>query len=182
MIPSIVEVFPRDTSTITIQLNGASAHNVSDYMYVCWAITESNLPIKLEKQPPQSLDLNVLDLRYFTSIQGLQNRKDCEDVKDLVTTVKESFEQLEVSKLTNVWLTLQLVMLVILRVGGDNTYNLPHINKIKLEREGKLSTEVLVSEEDMSIINDNNIGINQFRITRYYPQITYSHSKYLIEI
>ena len=46
-------------------------------------------------------------------------------------TVIASFEQLEVSKLTNVWMTLQLVMLAILRVGGDNTYNVPHINKQK---------------------------------------------------
>ena len=54
----------------------------------------------------------------------------------------------------------------ILRVGGDNTYNIPNINKIKLEREGKLRTEVLVSEEDMNMINDHNIGMNQVRITR----------------
>ena len=47
LIPSIVEVFPRNTSTITIQLDGASAHNVDDDIDVCRAITESNLPIKL---------------------------------------------------------------------------------------------------------------------------------------
>ena len=34
LIPSIVEVFMRDTSTITIQLDGASAHNVDDDMDV----------------------------------------------------------------------------------------------------------------------------------------------------
>ena len=104
-------------------MDGASAHNVDDDMDVCRAITESNLPIKLEKQPPQSPDLNVLDLGYFTSIQGLQHKKDFQDVKDLVEKVIELFEQLEVSKLTNVWLTLQLVMLAILWVGVDNTYN-----------------------------------------------------------
>ena len=74
-------------------------------------------------------------------------------MRDLVKTVIESFEQLEVSKLTNVWLTLQLLMLDIVRVGGDNKYTVLHINK-KMEREGKLRTEVLVSEEDMNIIND----------------------------
>ena len=93
---------------------------------------DSNLPIILTNQPPQSPYLNLLDIGYFNSIQGLQHKKDCEDVRDLVKTVIESFEQLEVSKLSNVWLTLQLVMLSILRVGGDNTYNIPHINKIKL--------------------------------------------------
>ena len=81
-----------------------------------------------------------------------------------------------------IWLTLQLVMLSILQLGGDNTYTLPHINKQKMEREGKLRTEVLVSELDMNIIHDYNIGSNQVRITRFYPPITRSHRKYLIEL
>ena len=61
---------------------------------------------------------------------------------------------------------LQLVILDILLKGGDNTYTIPHIKKLKLEREGKLMTQVMVSEEDMNIINDHNIGSNQFMITR----------------
>ena len=85
-------------------------------------------------------------------------------------------------KLTNVWLTLKLLMLSILRVGGDNSYTLPHINKLKLEKEGKLRTEVLVSEGDMNLINEYKIGTNQVRITRFYPPITRARRKYLIEL
>ena len=73
-------------------------------------------------------------------------------------------------------------MLSILRVGGDNTYNVPHINKQKMEREGKLRTEVMVSELDMNIINEYKIGTNQVRITRFYPPITQARQKYLIEL
>ena len=51
-----------------------------------------------------------------------------------------------------------------------------------MEREGKLRTEVMVSELDMNIINDNKIGTNQVRITRFYPPITESRRKYLIEL
>ena len=87
LIPSIVEVFPRDTITIIIQLDGSSAHNVDDDMDLFWEITERNLSTKLEKQPPQSPDLNVLNLGYFTSIQGLQHKKYFKDVKELVKTV-----------------------------------------------------------------------------------------------
>ena len=54
---------------------------------------------------------------------------------------------MDVHKLSNVWITLQLVMLDIILVGGDNTYNMPHINKLKLEIEGKLRADLLVSEE-----------------------------------
>ena len=80
------------------------------------------------------MDLNVMEIDYFTCIQGLQHKKDCEDIKDLVTTLKESLEHLKVHTLSNICLTLQLVMLAILQVGEYNTYNIPHINKIKLER------------------------------------------------
>ena len=103
-------------------------------------------------------------------------------MKDLVKTVIGSYEELEVKKLTNIWLTLKLVMLSIIRVGGYNSYTLPHINKLKLEKEGKLRTEVLVSEGDMNLINEYKIGTNQVRITRFYPPITRARRKYLIEL
>ena len=61
-------------------------------------------------------------------------------MKDLVETVIALYEELEVTKLMNIWMTLQLVMLDILWVGVDNSYILPHINKLKLEKEGKLRT------------------------------------------
>ena len=54
--------------------------------------------------------------------------------------------------------------------------------KLKLEREGNIMTEVLVNEVIMNIIDYYKIGSNQVRITRYYPQITRSCRKYLIEI
>ena len=73
-------------------------------------------------------------------------------------------------------------MLDILKEGGDNTYNIPHINKKKMDREGKLKTEVLVSEDMMELINDYKICTNQVRITSYYPPITCLRGKYLIEI
>ena len=63
-------------------------------------------------------------------------------------------------------------MLDILRLGGDNSYTLYHINKFKLEEECKLRTEVLVSEGDTNLIREYKIGTNQVRITRFYPPIT----------
>ena len=91
LITSIMGKFPGDTITITIKLDGSSSHNVDDDMDVFRAITETNLPIRLTKKPPQIPDLKLLDLRNSTSIQGLHHKKYCEDVKDLVTTVKELF-------------------------------------------------------------------------------------------
>ena len=73
-------------------------------------------------------------------------------------------------------------MLAIIWVGGDNNYNIPHINKQKMEREGKLRTELLVGELDINIINEYKIGSNQVRITHFYPSITRSRRNYLIQL
>ena len=135
--------------TIIIQLDGASAHNIEKDIDVKRSIFDNDLPIIFRKKPPQSQDLNVLDLGYFNSIQGLQYKKEFETVNDLVSNVLKSYEDLDYRKLLNVWITLQLVMLSIIRVKGDNTYHLTHINNIKLEQGGKLSTEVLVNESIM---------------------------------
>ena len=99
------------------------------------------------KQPPQSPDLNVLDLGYFNSIQSLQKTKVCHEVEDLVSAVVSSYVELDNRKLENIWMTWQLVMLEVIRVGGDNTYVIPHINKAKLEKEGLVRTEVLIKED-----------------------------------
>ena len=55
-------------------------------------------------------------------------------MNELVTNVVKSYEELDYGKLLNVWITLQLLMLSILRLKGDNTYQLTHINKMKLEQ------------------------------------------------
>jgi len=54
------------------------------------AIEESDLPISITKQPPQSTGLNVLDLGYFTSIQGLKHNNDLNNVDELVDSFKNS--------------------------------------------------------------------------------------------
>ena len=129
MLPNILEKFPRDTSTIKIQLDGDGAHSIHDDPEINRAFLDSGLNIKLVKQPPQSPDLNVLDLGYINSIQILQKTKVCREVEDLVSGVFSYYVELENMKLVNIWMTWKLVMLEIIKVGGDNTYVLPHVNK-----------------------------------------------------
>ena len=140
-------MFPRDVSTITIQLGGDGAHSIHDDNYIKRAFLDSGLKIELEKQPPQSPDLNVLDLGYFTSIQDLQKTKGCKNVDNLVGNVISSYEELAPSRLINIWVTFKLVMLEIIKVKGKNTYVLPHINKLSLEKEGIIRTEVVIDED-----------------------------------
>ena len=177
LLPNIVALFPRDTGTITIQLDGAGAHSIHNNDLIKRAFIDSGLDIRLMKQPAQSPDLNVLDLGYFTSIQGLQQKMECNTVDDLVENVLKSYEELEIRKLENIWITLQLVMLEIIKINGGNTYVLPHVNKSVLEMEGSIRTEVVIKEELRDMIDIKMNLVNQKLITTYYPTSTCPHSK-----
>ena len=91
-------------------------------------------------QPPNSPDLNVLDLGYFASIQALQYEEDCYNAEDLIQSVQASFQKLEDTKLDETFLTLQKVMECIMRHRGGNDYKLPHMGKQRLRRAGLLPT------------------------------------------
>ena len=125
LLTNIVKKFPRDVITITIQLDGDGDHSINDDKYVKREFLDSGLNIKLEKKPPQGPEVNVLYLGYFTSIQELHHKKGCKNVDDLVSKVISSYEELEPSKLINIWFTLKLVMLEIIKVKGYNMYVLP---------------------------------------------------------
>ena len=96
---------------------------------------------------------------------------------DLVSAVVPSYVELDNRKLVNIWMTWKLVMLEIIKVGGDNTYVIPHINKAKLEKEGLVRTEVLIKEDVKEKVDEFIRGKNQKEITTYYPIKTRSHSK-----
>src|SRR5258708_32507636 len=50
--------------------------------------------IRVVFQPPNSPDMNVLDLGYFRSIQTLQHQHPSNSTEELIATVKRSFEEL----------------------------------------------------------------------------------------
>ncbi|OWY98515.1 hypothetical protein PHMEG_00030705 [Phytophthora megakarya] len=103
--------------------------------------------IRLIFQPANSPDLNVLDLGFFSSIQAVQLEHPVHDVKELVSTVLEAYDKLTWTTLDDVFLSLQNVMLSILRSRGDNEFVL-HLGKQKLRRAGKLP-EVLTCPEEL---------------------------------
>ena len=84
------------------------------------------------------------------------------EVEDLVSNLVASYVELDNRKLVNIWMTWKLVMLEVIRVGGDNTYVIPHINKSKLEKEGLVRTEVLI-KEDVKEKVDELLGVKTRR-------------------
>jgi hypothetical protein len=153
LLPAIVEKCPASMTakTIYIQQDNASSHKAASkgqrFQNCC---KDLGLDVVLTFQPPNSPDLNVLDLSIFNGLQHhafqdkLSNSRE-----ELVRAVDESFRTYSVVSLEKSFLTLQAVMNAILKSNGETNYTLPHINKAKLMREnnGELPPSIEVWTE-----------------------------------
>ena len=124
----------------------------------------------------------MLDLGYFNSIQSLQQQSKMTTIDKLVSCVVDSFNNLSMSPLHNIWITWQLVMLKIILSVGYNIYLLPHKNKCLLERDGLIKTNVVISEDIVQKIKDIPHLNNQKLINGYFRMKTRSISKCLIRV
>lgn len=140
VIPAIKEKWPKESKgdTIFIQQDNATPHVLLDDPEVVFACTADGWNIRMLCQPPNSPDMNVLDLGFFASIQALQYRAECKSIRDLLREVNAAFHALPVEKLDDVFLTLQKVLECVMKAGGSNKFKLPHARKKKLRKEGTL--------------------------------------------
>lgn len=63
-------------------------------------------------------------------------------IDELVHAVETSFEKMKSQQLNNVFLILQTCMKEIINVQRGNNYQIPHIGKNRLEREGNLPLQI----------------------------------------
>jgi hypothetical protein len=96
----------------------------------------------LHSQPAQSPDLNLCDLGLCNAIQSDCNKITPWNHRDIIDCVTWSHHDCPHEKVKHLWLTHMSVMNAILDCDGNNNHKLPHMNKAKLEREGR-SPEVL---------------------------------------
>ena len=81
IIPAIIGKFPKRveggfTPTVWIQQDNAGPHiTPKDKEFLETVRTVKDINIRLESQPAQSPDLNVLDLGFFNSLQSLHDKK-----------------------------------------------------------------------------------------------------------
>ena len=90
--------------------------------------------IQLVQQPPNSPDMNVLDLGFFRPIQALQYQKVSYNVTQLVKAVNNAFQNLSPQCLRFVFITLQACMIEVMRRQRGFDYHIPHMNKTKAAR------------------------------------------------
>ncbi len=148
VIPSIVAKWPLGYSkNVRIQQDNTKPHCNGNHPGLKEAIHSAALVgfnITLENQPPNSPDLNVLDLAFFASIQSIQHKIPAKNTRELVDAVLQPFESLKVDCCENVWTTLQMVQNEIIGCRGGNNYKLPHMGKAKYRRknDGRLPLQI----------------------------------------
>ena len=149
---------------IIIQLDNASPHHV-DNLKLKMKCEELKLNIRLQFQPSQSPDLNILDLGFFRSIQCLFYKKPgMSKMEHMVDAMVDCLDEYPAYQLNNAFLTLFTNYNNILQLEGDNDYKITHMSKEALIRQGKLPQcikvietgniiEKFVEKEDEFILN-----------------------------
>jgi hypothetical protein len=102
-----------------------------------------------------------LDLGFFSVVQSLQHKKTPKTIHELVQTAKKSFEIFEVDTAKKIFLTLQTCMVEIMKIKGSIKYDIPHIQKDVLQREGQLATQIKC---DLSLVEEVRHYLNMLLI------------------
>ena len=88
------------------------AHNDKEFMEEA---IKDDFFIQLVQQPPNSPDMNVLDLGFFRSIQALQYQKAAYNVPQLLRAMSNAFDNLTPHYLRFVFITLHACMIEVMK-------------------------------------------------------------------
>ena len=150
VIPAIREKLPSlmKGEKISIQQDNARPHCQVNDTRVNEEGQKEGWDITLTCQPPNSPDLNVLDLGFFNSIQSIQYQESPANVDELIKSVVNAFWSEPVETTENVFLTLQKVMELVMIEKGDNKYKMPHMKKSQIRRtEENMPLTISCSDE-----------------------------------
>jgi hypothetical protein len=97
------------------------------------AAAETGLKIRLMNQPPNSPDMNCLDLGFFASLQSLTFNRVSRNLDELIDNIIKEFQEYDITLLNRVYLSLQSCLIEVMKAGGGNRYKIPHMNKERLQ-------------------------------------------------
>ena len=118
-------------------------------------MVENGINATLYTQAVNSHDVNLLDLGFFRAIQSFNDAAP-KNEKELIEAVREAYNNYPCHKINQTWLTLQCCFNHIITHHGDNNYNIDHIGKEQLERNGNLPNVMDVVEDVANICNYND--------------------------
>lgn len=144
VLPAIRAKWPLEDANkpIYIQQDNAKPHVSPNDGLFCEAAKQGGFDIRLTCQPANSPDLNVLDLGFFNSLQSIQYKTSSKTTEELVAAVNTAFVDYPVGQSNKIFLTLHGCMKEVMKIGGGNGYNIPHIKKEMLERQGRLPLQL----------------------------------------
>jgi hypothetical protein len=169
IIPAILENWPEGEIAdpnfkIRIQQDNAPAHPTADDPFLLGELAKHWDPneggcltpnkITIYCQPPNSPDTNILDLGLFNALQSAYWSHAPKNSGDIIKMVEETYKNYPADKINRIFVTLQSIYDCIILEYGDNHYTIPHLNKEKLEREGRLPRELPVSQDAIENIED----------------------------
>jgi hypothetical protein len=130
---------------IRIQQDGAGGHTKFDDAYLAETLAELGITDKIEiyTQPPNSPDLNILDLGLFNALQAEYYDTSPKNEVELIAMVEQTYNNYCYLKINRVFVTLQTVFNAVIECNGGNDYKLEHMNKDRLEREGRLPVAIV---------------------------------------
>ena len=75
-----------------------------------------------------------------------------------------AFREYETAKLSDIWITLQLIYNEVIKHNETNEYRLPHINKKKLRKEGQLPENIGIDFTAYKVLVEYSNYLNQQKI------------------
>jgi hypothetical protein len=99
------------------------------------------------QQPPNSPDINVLDLCFFRSLESLTDNHAPTTIKELIDNVEEEYNNYDIDKLACSLVTLQSCMIEVMKEGGGIGYSIPHMGKEQLRAEGRLPLALCITAD-----------------------------------
>ncbi|XP_062205229.1 uncharacterized protein LOC133907240 [Phragmites australis] len=159
VMPTIKQKWPIEDSThpIFIQQDNARTHIDPNDEEFCRVAKEDGFDIRLMCQPPNSPDLNVLDLGFFAAIQSIQMKNSSKTVEELVSAVVKAYEEYPTDRSNHIFLTQQSCMREIIREKGSQHYVIPHMQKKMLERNDELPRSLKC---DTQIVEEARVYLN----------------------
>ncbi|KAJ1263987.1 hypothetical protein BS78_09G228800 [Paspalum vaginatum] len=129
VLPAIRAKWPREDvgKPIYIQQDNAKPHVPPNDRLFSEAAKQDGFDIRIICQPANSPDLNILDLGFFNSLQSIQHKRSTKTTEELVAIVEKAFADYSVCQLNRIFLTLHGCMKEVMRIGGGNGYDIPHI-------------------------------------------------------
>lgn len=150
---AVIDANPDSLLTVYVQLDNAGGHGVASSVDILNKIGEKAHPrlrIHFHCQPPNSPDLNVLDLGAWHSIQKAVPRLVHDpsipkgSIEDrIMKIVPETFSKWNAQqKCTDLFETLRAFQCEVIESNGVNTFKQPHTNHLKMRIASLKSTEL----------------------------------------